>query len=276
MQLGEVVQAELEGTLHRDQAFLGGDLVGQRAQQRRLARVGGPGHHDVLAGGHRRGQERAHVGGDRAVADQVGEEDLAHPGAPDGDRGPQRHVHHRGQPGSVGQPQVELGVGGVERAAGQPRVGGQDLDQLDQFLVALGDRLAEDLAAVGVADEDPVVAVDVDVLDVLVFQQRLEPAHAEQRCVDRLGEVLFLLRVQRRAADQDLAPGVLLQHLGDERPGELTLVLPGHRRHPGRGVQAPLLGQPVAYVAAQALDKSMIHRRHPPPDRREPMEPANP
>src|SRR6185312_3580741 len=78
--------------------------------------------------------------------------------------------------------------------------------------------------------------------------------------VDRLGEVLFLLRVQRRAADQDLAPGVLLQHLGDERPGELALVLAGHRRHPGRGVQASLLGQPVAYVAAQALDQSMIHR----------------
>ena len=82
----------------------------------------------------------------------------------------------------------------------RPGVGGQHLDQLDQLVVALRDRLGHDLAAVGVAEEDPVAAVDVDVLDLLVLQQRLQPAHAEQRGVDRRGELLLFLGVGRRPA----------------------------------------------------------------------------
>ena len=44
-----------------------------------------------------------------------------------------------------------------------------------------------DLAAVGVADEDLVAAVDVDVLDLGVVEQRLEPADAEERGVHGRG-----------------------------------------------------------------------------------------
>src|SRR5258708_9594997 len=84
-------------------------------------------------------------------------------------------------------------MGRVERAAGQARVRGERLDQLDQFRVALGDRLAEHLPAVRVAEEHPVTAVDVDVLDKLVLQQRLKPADAEPRGMDDGCEVFLLL-----------------------------------------------------------------------------------
>ena len=75
----------------------------------------------------------------------------------------------------------------------EARVRAEHLDQLDQFLVGLGHRLAHDLAAVGVAEEHPVAAVDVDVLDLRVVQQRLEPADAEQRGV-RPPEAVLLAR----------------------------------------------------------------------------------
>src|SRR5215470_6931142 len=101
--------------------------------------------------------------------------------AADRNRGPQRHVHDRGQPRAVRQPQVKLRVGGVEGAARQARVGGKRLDQLDEFLVAVGHRLDHDLLAVGVAEEHPVAAIDIDVLDPLVLEQRLQPPDAEQR-----------------------------------------------------------------------------------------------
>ena len=198
VQLGKVVQAQLQGPLHGDEPFLGRDLVRQRAQQGGLARVGRPGDHDVLPRGHRGREEGRHVGAERGVADQVGEEHFAHPGPPDGDRRPQGHIHDRGQPGAVGQAQVELRVGGVERPAGQARVGSQDLDQLDQLFVAFRDRLRHDLPAVGVADEDPVAPVDVDVLYLVVLEQWLKPA--EPRRGQRGWPRPALPRPGRRAA----------------------------------------------------------------------------
>ena len=71
--------------------------------------------------------------------------------------------------------------------AGQSAVGAEDLHQLDELVVGVGDRRAPLLAAVGVADEDVVAAVDVDVLDLGVVEQRLQPADAEQGGVDALG-----------------------------------------------------------------------------------------
>jgi len=126
---------------------------------------------------------------------------------------------------AVGKPHVELRVGGVERAARQPGVGREHLNELDQLLVAFRDRLAQCLPAVGEAEKHPVIAVDVDVLDLLVLEQRLEPAHAEQGGVDRLGEILLLLGIERRVPGHDLGARVLFEHLGDQRPRELALVL---------------------------------------------------
>jgi len=72
--------------------------------------------------------------------------------------------------------------------------------------------------------------------------------------VDRLGEILLLLGIERRVPGHDLGARVLLKHLGDQRPGELALVLRRHRRDPTGGVLPPLLREPVTDVAAQALD----------------------
>ena len=93
----------------------------------------------ATAAARKRGQLRV----ERAVADQVGQEDLAQPGAADRDRRAARDLHHRGEPGAVRQPQVELRVGGVERPAGQPGVRREGLDELDQLVVGLGDRLEQ-------------------------------------------------------------------------------------------------------------------------------------
>jgi hypothetical protein len=184
VQLGELVQPQLKGPLHGDQPLVRRDLVRQGAQQRRLPGVRRPRDHDVLPRHYGGGEETPDLRGDGAVAHQVGQEDLAEAGAPDRHGRPQRHVHHGREPRPVGQPQVELRVGGVERAAGQAGVGREDLDQLDELLVGLGDRLVHELLAVGVADEDPVAAVDVDVLDLGIVQERLQAPDAEQGGVD--------------------------------------------------------------------------------------------
>jgi hypothetical protein len=265
VQFGEVVEAKLKRPFDGDEPFLGRDLVGQRAQQRRLARVGGARDHDVFPGQHGGREEAGQLGAHRLVADEIGEEHLAHPRAADGDRGAQRDVHDRRQPRAVRQAQVKLGVGGVEGAARQAGVGGQRLDELDEFLVALRHRLGHHLAAVGVADKDPVAAVDVDVLDLLVFEQRLEPAHAEERGVHRLGQVLFLLCGERRAAGRDLRARVVFHRLRDQGPGELPLILAGHGLYAGGRVHSALLGESVAHVTAESLDQTMIHGKPSPP-----------
>ena len=56
-----------------------------------------------------------------------------------------------------------------------------------------------------------------------------------------------------------LAACVVLQDLSDERTRELPLVLARHRRQASGGVHPALLGEPVAYFAAQPLDETMIH-----------------
>jgi len=78
--------------------------------------------------------------------------------------------------------------------------------------------------------------------------------------VDGGGELLFLLGVGRHPARGDLAARVLFQGLGDQRPGELPLVLAGHRGQAGRGVHPALLAQPVADLGAQPLDDGMVHQ----------------
>ena len=60
-----------------------------------------PGDHDVLAGPHRRLEERRDLRGHGAVADQVVEADLAQARAADRDARPRAHRHHRGEPRAV-------------------------------------------------------------------------------------------------------------------------------------------------------------------------------
>src|SRR5690606_28995515 len=231
------------------------DLGGQGPEHRRLPGVRRPGDHDVLPRGDRRAQERGQLLGERPGADQVVEGDRPEAGPADRQRRALADPHDRGEAGAVGQPQVELGVGGVERPGGEADVGGEDLDELDELLVGVGDRRGGLLAAVGVADEHPVAAVDVDVLDLGVLQQRLQAADAEQGGVDRRGDPLLLLGRRRHPPLGDLGGGVVLEDLDDERAGVVPLVLAGHRRAPGDLVTAPLLVQPVGHLGAQPANE---------------------
>ncbi len=74
-------------------------------------------------------------------------------------------------------------------------------------------------------------------------------------------ERLLLLDGGRGAAEPDLTAGVLLQHLGDERAGELTLVLAAHRGQAVGLVEPALVGQPVADLLAEALDEGVVDHR---------------
>ncbi len=264
VQVGEGVEAELQGPLDGDEALVRGDLVGEGPEERRLAGVGGARDHDVLAGADRAGQEVGDLGRHRAVADEVGDEHLAHARAADGQGGAPGDVHDGRQTRTVGEPEVELGVGRVEGAGGQTRVRAQHLDELDELLVGLGDGVALHLATVGVPDEHLVEAVDVDVLDLGVVQQRLEPADAEQGGVHG-GRVLFLgLGVQRRTARVDLGAGVLLQDLGYDGTRVLPLVLRGHRSDVVDLVLSALFGDTVAGVLAEPLDQLVVDSGHAP------------
>lgn len=264
VQIGEGVEAQLQRALDGDETLVRRDLVGEGTQQRGLAGVGGTRDHDVLAGADRAGEEVPQLGRESAVADQVGDEHLAHAGPADGQRGPAGHVHDGRQTRTVRQPQVELRVRGVEGPGRQTGVGAQHLDQLDELLVGLGDRLAAHLAPVGVADEHLVAAVDVDVLDLGVVEQRLEPPHPEQGRVHG-GRVLLLgLRVQRRTARVDLGAGVLLEYLGYDGAGVLPLVLGGHRRDAVDLVEAALLRDPVTGVLTEPLDQGVVDSGHRP------------
>ena len=127
---------------------------------------------------------------------------------------------------------------------------------------ATGSPLAS--SAVGVADEDLVVAVDVDVLDLGVVEQRLQTPDAEERGVHG-GRVLLLgLGVQRRTPGVDLRTGVLLQYLGYHRAGVVPLVLVGHRRDAGDLVEAALLGDTVTGLLPEPLDQLVVDRCHRP------------
>ena len=142
VEVGERVEAEFQGAFDGDESLVRRDLVGEGAQQRRLTGVRGARDHDVLARADGAREEVRDLGRDRPVADQVGHEHLAHARATDGEGGPTRHVHDGRQSRTVRKPQVELGVGGVEGPGGETGVRTEDLDELDQLVVALGDGFA--------------------------------------------------------------------------------------------------------------------------------------
>jgi len=73
--LDVLVQAELEGSLDGEDALVGTDLGGERAEKGRLSGACGAGDHDVLACPDQRREELAHLHVDRLQADQVLESD---------------------------------------------------------------------------------------------------------------------------------------------------------------------------------------------------------
>ncbi len=255
MQVLVLTEPELQRAFDGDESLLRSNLVGQRAQQRRLAGVRRAGDHDVLARRHGRGQERGQLVGHRRVTHQIIEVDAGQPGPPHRDARTGAHPHHGREPATVRQPKVELRIGRVERPAGQAGVRAEGLDQLDQLVVAVRDRLADDLTAIRVLDEDLVAAVDVDVLDIRIVQQRLQPADAEQRGMDTGGEVLLLFGRRRSRPGRELRPRVPFQNPVDDRTRELPFVLTRHCGQTGRLILAPLSREGVGHLFAEAANE---------------------
>jgi hypothetical protein len=76
---------------------------------------------------------------------------------------------------------------------------GKSLDRLHQLFVGPSDGTDLRGRAVGVLDVDVLEAIDVDVLDVLIVQERLQAPGAEETCLKRFHEILPRLPRERIA-----------------------------------------------------------------------------
>ncbi len=137
-------------------------------------------------------------------------------------------VPGRGQPGAVLQPKVQRGLGRAER----PRVlgpGRQERQEVQQLLVAVGDRLGLHQAPVGKLDNHPVVPGDDHVLHRWVVQQRLQPTQPEERVEHRIGQPSGLRERPSLATLGHRHRVIGRQQGGDDRASEFLLL---RLRHP--------------------------------------------
>ena len=168
-----------------------GNLGRERPQHRRLPCAGRPGDDDLLARSHRGARNVLQLGVDRTEVDQVVERHLHEPVAADRQRRPVADPRHREQPAAVGELQVQRRPARVELALRQAVAAADLAQRVDELVVAVGDSWSTCLAPVGVLDEDLVAAVRDDVLDLLVVEQRLQPAEFEQVVEHRVGECVL-------------------------------------------------------------------------------------
>ncbi len=128
------------------------------------------------------------------MRDQVVEGDPQVAVAADRHARPGRHGHDGEQARPVGELQGESRRAPVEAALADPDPGRRGAQQLHQLGVGGGDRRHLLPAPVGVADEDLVAAVGVDVLDLRIVQQSLEAVQAEQGVEGGPGQLVLLGR----------------------------------------------------------------------------------
>ena len=181
-----------------------GHLVQEGAQQRRLPGARAAGHDDVPPGSDGGAQERGQLVVDHPPRGELVERRELEPVPADHDARPSRHLHRREQPAAVGQLQVQLGVGGIEPALAASHARRHQADELDQLVVAVGDRLAGHPRAVVELEPHRVAATDVDVGDVGRVEVGLDPpeAHAPRPSRRRTGPAR-----RRRAGGPRRAPG---------------------------------------------------------------------
>ena len=110
----------------------------------------------------------------------------------------------------------------------------------------------------GPGHPDLVAAVDVDVLDVVVVEQRLEPPGPEHAGEHALGELLLGLGVQRRLADTEQLLCVLTDHVADQLAGVLLLTQTHELAQPRLGPPLLLAVQPVADLAVHAAEQIRV------------------
>ena len=203
-----LLQLQLGGVLDGDQALLLRDEGGQRVEHRGLAGAGAAGDDRGDARLHRGRQHLGHLRPDRVVFDQLvqverllGELADRDQRPVDADR-PHRDVDAR----AVEQARVAQRMRFIDAAADR----GDDLvDDAQQMLLVLEAHAAglEQAAALHI---DAFVAVDQDIGDGRVLEQRLERPEAGHLVEDFGDEVVELLLVEREPLDQDVLRDQLL------------------------------------------------------------------
>ncbi len=148
--------------------------------------------------------------------------------------------HEGEQARAVGHLQRQAGRAEIETALADPHAGRRGAQHLDQLVVGVRDRPDSFPPAVRIADPHDVTAVGVDVLDLGVVQQPLEPVQAEQRVEGRPGQVVLLVARHDRGPDGEGLPGAALQRLSDQLSPERLLVTSPESR-PAAIVQGTLL-----------------------------------
>ena len=207
-----LLQLQFGGVLDGDQALLLRDEGRQRVEHRGLAGAGAAGDDRGDARLHGGGQQLRHLRLDRADLDQLvqverllGEFADRHQRAVDADR-PHRDVDAR----AVEQARVAQRMRFIDPAADR----GDDLvDDAQQMRLVLEAHAAR-LEQAAALDIDAFVAVDQDVADGRVLEQRLERAEPRHLVEDFGDEVVELLLIEREPLDQD----VLRDELLDVRP----------------------------------------------------------
>ncbi len=197
-------EVELAGVLDDDHPGLRRQLVGHRAQQRRLAGAGLARHDDAHPGDHRRRQQRAHPPVDGAALLELVEGGVGQHVAADRHLRHLGDVHDRGEPRSVGQAQDEQRLGIVEAAFRATRPAGE-VGDLGAQVVGVGEH-----ATVMALDEpvdalqpDRVVGVDHDVGDAVEVEQGLELAGVEVGGDRPADQLPFRRHVHRSLAGLD-------------------------------------------------------------------------
>ena len=191
-----LVELELLGVLHRDDALVGRDERRQHVERRRLTGTGTAGDDDVEPADDAGLEEPGGVGVERAEADQVVDLERVLGELPDGEERPVdgERVDDRVHAGAVGEAGVDHGVGLVDATAD------------------LAHDLVDDAPQVGLVDEgrvgplEPAGALHVHVVgpvhhdlgDVLVLQQPVDRPVAEDVVGDVLDELGLVGRRQRR------------------------------------------------------------------------------
>ena len=142
-------------------------------------------------------------------------------------------------------------MGVVPPALASTDAAGGGGDEVDQLGVGFGDGRALDLATVTQEEPRAVVPGDVDVTDVRIVEQRLEPAEAVEAIEDQRRHGLFLVRRERRSPAGQRSTGDAAELVGDELSCQRPLVV---GREPGTAVGLIRGVVPADRLAHDAVD----------------------
>ncbi len=178
----------------RAESFTFGNRRDQRAEQCRLACALVATHHDRLLSLHRCLEQVCQLAREHSSRREFAQCDVRQSMLTDHDRGPVREPKSdRVQSESSPEGDRHRRMGIVEWSR-RIRCLAEEADGFDELGVGVCDRRMRAPAAVPVLDHHGVVAVDLDVLRLRNFEERLQPAVAEDGVLDRVG----VTRLQRQ------------------------------------------------------------------------------